>query len=84
MSAAMNARSRIPNLGVLLIAVAIVAAVLPGCVGMGFNYAPSRDTVVIKLDAGGSQAWARTIDSGRDDVGEDMAELANGELVVVG
>jgi len=68
----------------VLITLGVVCVSLPGCVGMGFNYSPIRDTIVIKLDANGAEDWTRTIDSGQDDVGEDMAELANGELVIVG
>jgi hypothetical protein len=67
---------------VLLIAVAIVAAVLPGC--MDSEYTRARDIVVLKLSGDGTQEWARTIDGGQDDAGEDMAELESGELVVVG
>lgn len=66
----------------LIIILGVFVVLLPGC--MGFNYAPVRDIIVIKLDANGIEEWVRTIDGGQDDVGEDMAELANGELVIVG
>ena len=66
----------------LLIIMGVFVVLLPGC--MGFNYAPVRDIVVIKLDATGIEEWVRTIDGGQDDAGEDMAELESGELVIVG
>lgn len=66
---------------VVLIAL-VISAFLTGC--LDINYTPTRDIVVIKLDTNGAEQWVRTIDSGQDDSGEDMAELANGELVVVG
>lgn len=51
---------------------------------MGFNQAPIRDIVVIKLDTDGTQQWVRMIDSGQDDAGDDMVELPNGDLIIVG
>lgn len=66
----------------LLIALGIVCVLLPGC--MGFNYSPSRDIVVLKLGIDGTEEWARTIDGGQDDAGEDMIEVQGGDLVLVG
>ncbi len=60
----------------------LLLAVSAGC--MGFHYFPARDIVVLKLSENGTQEWASTIDGGQDDAGEDMAELENGELVIVG
>lgn len=77
----MIAESRTRRLVILAVMV-LLPVVSAGC--MGFNYSPIRDIVVIKLDANGAEDWTRTIDGGQDDVGEDMAELANGELVIIG
>ena len=66
----------------ILAGLVLLLVLSAGC--MGFNHSPIRDTIVIKLDANGDEDWIRTLDSGQDDVGEDMAELANGDLVIVG
>ena len=66
----------------LLITLGIVCVLLPGC--MGFNYSPSRDIVILKLNVDGAQEWTRTIDGGQDDAGDDVVEVRGGDLVLVG
>ncbi|MEN6517925.1 MAG: hypothetical protein ABFC38_06995 [Methanospirillum sp.] len=67
---------------VVLVTLGAFCVSLPGC--MGFGYSPARDIVVLKLGGDGTQEWTRTIDRAPYDAGQDMAELAEGELVIVG
>lgn len=66
----------------ILAMLVLVLAVSAGC--MGFGYSTARDIVVLKLSGDGTQEWTRTIDRAPYDAGQDMAELVDGELVIVG
>lgn len=77
----MITESQTLNMAILSVLVPLLV-LSAGC--MGFGYSTARDVVVLKLDGDGMQEWTRTIDRAPYDAGKDMAELADGELVIVG